>query len=84
VWMAARQFRTIDGEMPTSVATCIKGRLSRTTMHRPLRRERKDQGRRPYPTRRLLRSAAKRCGRYGQASRSPTPTAEQKQKEADI
>src|ERR1700722_1802404 len=26
VWMAARQFRTIDGEMPTSVATCIKGR----------------------------------------------------------
>src|ERR1700729_4474644 len=26
VWMAARQFRSIDGEMPTSVATCIKGR----------------------------------------------------------
>ena len=26
VWMAARQFRSIDGEMPASVATCIKGR----------------------------------------------------------
>ena len=26
VWMAARQFRSIDGEMPTSVATCINGR----------------------------------------------------------
>jgi len=24
--MAARQFRSIDGEMPTPVATCIKGR----------------------------------------------------------
>ncbi len=26
VWMDARQFRSIDGEMPTSVATCINGR----------------------------------------------------------
>ena len=26
VWMATRQFRGIDGEMPTSVATCINGR----------------------------------------------------------
>ena len=26
VWTAARQFRSIDGELPTSVATCINGR----------------------------------------------------------
>ena len=36
VWMAARQFRSIDGEMPTSVATCIKADRYFQAAQRPL------------------------------------------------